>query len=148
MQRARHYNLLRQVHEAGSGSLCRRRCRLCQEDMDEAIKGYTPDGHASARLTTSTTRWCDVGGLESVRRGLVELFEMPVRWARLLLLGISMFPSCYGFLRCAFGLQVPSTSGACSHPTSEGRSTLRPTRVWEDPHCRYSSVFEDMSRSL
>ncbi|CAM9765277.1 unnamed protein product [Chrysoparadoxa australica] len=86
VNRARHSAVLRSmesakavdVREGGEPPLV-----LEQDDFTQALNGFEPEALHAARLTKSTVTWADVGGLTRVKRELVEMMEIPVKFRQL-----------------------------------------------------------------
>jgi len=59
------------------------KCSLELEDATDALEGHVPGSLKGVSLSSSSTTWEDIGGLEDVRSILMETLELPTRYAPL-----------------------------------------------------------------
>ena len=90
--------------------------RLCREDFDKALKGFTPASLRNVPLQRSSTTFASIGGLKETRQVLLETLEYPTKYAPL-------FAKCplrlrsglllYGYPGCGKTLLASAVAGEC-----------------------------------
>ncbi len=56
---------------------------LTTQDFSSALQGFTPASLRNVRLHSSTTTFASIGGLQSVRKTLIETLHYPTKYARI-----------------------------------------------------------------
>ena len=89
---------------------------LSKEDFSRAIKGFTPASLRNVSLHSASTTFDSIGGLDTVRRTLVETLQYPTKYA-------SIFAKCplrlrsglllYGYPGCGKTLLASAVAGEC-----------------------------------
>ncbi|RKP14091.1 P-loop containing nucleoside triphosphate hydrolase protein, partial [Piptocephalis cylindrospora] len=87
-----------------------------QVDLESALKGYIPVSLKGIPLQGSTVKWTDIGGLEEVKRILLETLEWPTKYA-------AIFANCplrlrsglllYGYPGCGKTLLASAVAREC-----------------------------------
>ncbi|PKS06308.1 hypothetical protein jhhlp_007056 [Lomentospora prolificans] len=90
--------------------------RLCRDDFDKALKGFTPASLRNVPLQKSTTTFASIGGLTETRQVLLETLQYPTKYAPL-------FAKCplrlrsglllYGYPGCGKTLLASAVAGEC-----------------------------------
>lgn len=111
--RARNEALIRSVQDTDADST---KITLNREDFDRALKGFTPASLRNVTLTSSSTTFSAIGGLQSTRRTLLETLQYPTKYA-------PIFAQCplrlrsglllYGFPGCGKTLLASAVAGEC-----------------------------------
>lgn len=111
--RARNEALIRAVQDTSSTSSS---ISLGTEDFNQALKGFTPASLRNVTLTSSSTTFSAIGGLQETRQILLETLEYPTKYS-------PIFAQCplrlrsglllYGFPGCGKTLLASAVAGEC-----------------------------------
>ncbi|KAL1847436.1 Peroxisome biosynthesis protein pex1 [Paecilomyces lecythidis] len=111
--RARNEALIRSVQDTEATSTG---ITLGTEDFERALKGFTPASLRNVTLTSSSTTFAAVGGLNQTRQTLLETLQYPTKYA-------PIFAQCplrlrsglllYGFPGCGKTLLASAVAGEC-----------------------------------
>ena len=111
--RARSEAVIRSVQDTATESTT---IVLKTEDFERALKGFTPASLRNVTLTSSSTSFSSIGGLQSTRKILLETLQYPTKYA-------PIFAQCplrlrsglllYGFPGCGKTLLASAVAGEC-----------------------------------
>jgi peroxin-1 len=111
--RARNESLIRSVKDTSSTSTT---ITLGNDDFTRSLKGFTPASLRNVTLTSSSTTFSDIGGLQETRQILLETLQYPTKYA-------PIFAQCplrlrsglllYGFPGCGKTLLASAVAGEC-----------------------------------
>ncbi|OXV10992.1 hypothetical protein Egran_01254 [Elaphomyces granulatus] len=114
--RARSEAVIRSVQDTAADAADSTTIVLKTEDFERALKGFTPASLRNVTLTSSSTSFSSIGGLQSTRKILLETLQYPTKYA-------PIFAQCplrlrsglllYGFPGCGKTLLASAVAGEC-----------------------------------